>query len=72
MTGYVARDLNTSLWFHFSKPKRKEVLTTVMFWESDDKAFQIYDSDFPEFKNLKWEDKPVKVEFNIHKANIQD
>jgi hypothetical protein len=72
MIGYVARDLNESLWFHYFKPKRKEVLAKTMFWESDERAFQIYDTDFPEFKDLKWKDKPIRVGFNVHKANIQD
>lgn len=72
MKGYVARDLNESLWFHYTKPKRAKALEREMYWESDDKSFQIHDSDFPEFKDLKWQDKPIAVGFDIHKANIQD
>lgn len=72
MKGYVARDLNESLWFHYIKPHRKEALDRMMYWESDERCFQISDNDFPEFKSLKWQDKPITVGFNIHKANIQD
>ena len=71
MIGYVARDLNGSLWFHYEKPKRKEGLGRDMYWESNDKTFQVYDSDFPEFKELKWTDSPMRVGMNIHKANLQ-
>ena len=72
MVGYVARDLNESLWFHYSKPHRKGVVGRMMYWDSDEKCFQIHDDDFPEFKDLKWQDKPVRVGFQIHKTDIQD
>ena len=42
-----------------------------MWWSSNDKEFEIFDSDFPEFKKLKWEDAPISAGLNIHIANIQ-
>lgn len=72
MIGYVARDLNGSLWFHYTKPKRKEAAGRMMYWCSDEKTFQIHDSDFPEFKNLKWQNNPVRVKFQIHRTFIQN
>ena len=44
----------------------------MMYWDSDERCFQIHDDDFPEFKELKWQDKPVRVGFQIHKTDIQD
>ena len=72
MKGYLARDLNGSIWFHYVKPHRAKVAVNYMYWESNERCFQIFDDDFPEFKNLSWKDAPVAVGFNIHKANIQD
>jgi hypothetical protein len=72
MKGYLARDLNGSLWFHYVKPHRVEAAVNYMYWESNERSFQISDDDFPEFKKLKWQDKPISVGFNIHTANIQD
>lgn len=71
MIGYVARDLDGSLWFHYIMPHRENDIKKT-WWGSNDKAFEIFDSDFPGFENLTWKDAPVRVGFNIHKANIQD
>ena len=62
--GYVARDKDNSLWFHYKKPKRENDIEKT-WWGSNDKSFRIYDFDFPEFADLTWEGKPVKVEFEI-------
>ena len=58
--GFVARDKNGTLWFHFSEPKRENDIEKT-WWGSDDRSFQIYDFDFPEYKDLTWEGKPVKA-----------
>ena len=71
MIGYIARDENKSLWFHYVKPHRQKACE-LGYWESDERVFQVYDSDFPEFKELKWQDNPARVGFQIHKTNIQD
>lgn len=72
MIGYVARDLDGTLWFHYQKPKRA-MKNGDGWWYSDiGESFKIKDKDFPEFKSLTWKDKPLRVGFNIHKANIQD
>ena len=66
MIGYVARDLNGTLWFHYCKPHLENEIEKE-WWGSNDKTFRIYDWDFPEFKDLKFEDEPIKVEFSIKK-----
>jgi hypothetical protein len=70
MIGYVARDQNETLGFHYIKPSRKGTPGNI-FWVSDERTFVISDEDFPEFKTLTWKDTPVRVGFDIHKANIQ-
>jgi len=64
MIGYVARDKDNTLWFHYRKPHLENDIEKT-WWGSNDKTFRIYDWDFPEFKDLKFEDEPIKVEFNI-------
>ena len=61
INSYVARDEDGSLWFHYVKPRR----INIDWWGSNDKSFQIYDFDFPEFKDLTWEGEPVEVEFKL-------
>ena len=73
MKGFVARDLNGSLWFHYIKPCRAKTLGKEYFWESDEKCFQIYEDDFPNFpelKKLRWQDAPIEVGFCIHKVTF--
>lgn len=60
--GYIAADKDNSLWFHYIKPERQH-----HNFISDDKSFEIWDEDFPEFKNLTWEDAPIEVKFSINK-----
>ena len=62
VTGYVARDENDTLWFHFRRPRR-----TIDVWESTDDNFYIPEEYFPDFIGLEWKDKPVKVEISIEK-----
>jgi hypothetical protein len=50
--GFVARDKNGDIWFHYYKPKRENDLEKT-WWGSSDKQFRIYDFDFPEYKDLK-------------------
>jgi hypothetical protein len=64
--GYVARDKNNSLWFHYIKPHRENDIEKT-WWGSNDKSFEIFNWDFPEFNDLTWEDEPVEVEFMINK-----
>ena len=62
--GWIARDEDKSLWFHYVKPKRENEIEKT-WWGSNDKTFRIYDWDFPQFKDLKWEDEPRKVLITI-------
>ena len=62
--GYVARDLDGSIWFHYRKPHRENDIEKT-WWGSNDKSFRIYDFDFPQFKDLTWEGEPCEVELTI-------
>ena len=65
--GYIARDKNGSLWFHYVKPRRENDIEKT-WWGSNDKMFQIFDFDFPQFKDLTWEGTPCKVELTIKRV----
>ena len=65
--GYIARDKDDSLWFHYSEPHRENPIEKT-WWGSNDKAFRIYDFDFPEYKDLTWEGGPVKVELTLNRV----
>ena len=66
MKGYVARDKDSNdLWVHYIKPRRE-----YMMWVSDGRIFEIHNEDFPEFKDLTWNDEPVEVEFTIKKIKL--
>lgn len=71
MIGYVARDLDETLWFHYIKPYRI-VKNNDGWWLSNERTFKISDNDFPAFKSLAWKDKPIRVGFDINIANKQD
>lgn len=62
MIGYVARDLGGDLYLHQEEPTKE-----IDGWYSQD-FFQITDDMFPEFKDITYEEGPVKVEFNIKKV----
>lgn len=64
LKGYVARDKDESLWFHFRKPRRMNGIMKT-WWGSNDKTFRVYDFDFPQFKDLTWEGEPCEVELTI-------
>ena len=66
LKGYVARDKDGSLWFHYCRPHRENDIEKT-WWGSNDKSFRIYDFDFPEFNDLTWEGKPCKVELKIER-----
>lgn len=70
--GYVARDENGSLWFHFTKPHRENDIEKT-WWGSNDKSFEIYDFDFPEYADLNWEEsEPVEVELTLRRVNEEE
>lgn len=68
MKGYVARDKNNSLWFHYVKP-RKRLGNEQDYWISNDWEMELDPSCFPEFDDLVFEDEPVEVELTITKTN---
>lgn len=65
INGYVARDKDGSLWFHYKEPHKENDIEET-WWGSNDKTFEIFDSDFPQFKDLRWPQEPVKVQLTIH------
>ena len=65
--GWVARDKNKTLWFHYIKPHKENDIEKT-WWGSNDKTFEIFDWDFPEFHNVSWESGPVEVELLIRKV----
>ena len=68
--GYVARDKDGSIWFHYTKPRRENDIEKT-WWGSNDKSFEIYDFDFPEYADLTWEEsEPVEVELTLKRLNI--
>ena len=66
INGYVAKDKDGSLWFHYIKPHRENNIEKT-WWGSNDKAFEIYKRDFAEFDDLTWENEPIEVELIINK-----
>ena len=67
--GYVARDKDGSIWFHYTKPHRENDIEKT-WWGSNDKSFEIYDFDFPEYADLTWEEsEPVEVELTLKRLN---
>lgn len=62
--GYVARDKDGSLWFHYRRPHKENDIEKT-WWGSNDKSFRIYDFDFPEFEDVTWEGGPKKVELTL-------
>ena len=64
MKGYVARDKDGSLWFHYEKPHLENDIEKT-WWGSNDKSFEIFRWDFPEFDDLTFDGGPVEVEMSI-------
>ena len=70
--GYVARDNDGSIWFHYTKPHRENDIEKT-WWGSNDKSFEIYDFDFPEYADLTWEEsEPVEVELTLKRLNAEE
>ena len=66
MKGYITKDKDNSLWFHYIEPHRMNDIEET-WWGSNDWSFELDPEKFPEFDNLKWEDEPVEVELTITK-----
>ena len=65
--GYVARDSDNSLWFHYFKPHLENEID-LTWWGSSDSTFEIYDKDFPQFKDVTFRGGPVKVELYMKRV----
>lgn len=60
--GWLAKDPDNSIWFHFKKPHLMKT-SRPMWWGSDDRTFEILE---PKLENVPIEtDKPLEVEITI-------
>lgn len=67
--GYIGRNKDNTLQFCYHKPRRENEIEQT-WWGSCDADFTIYDDAVDaQFKDLTWEDEPVKVELIIHCTN---
>lgn len=67
--GWLARNKDESLVFCYHKPHRENSITQE-WWGSCDADFRIYDDAINEqFKDLKWEDEPVRVEIAVKRLD---
>lgn len=62
--GWVARDKDGSLWFHYNEPHLENEIEKT-WWGSSDSSFEIFDFIFPEYKDVTFEGGPVKVELSL-------
>jgi len=61
MIGYIAKDRDKELYLHTEEPSYND---TYKAWFSTDYILNIT-NQFPEFDNISYKDKPIKVEINI-------
>ena len=64
--GWVARDLDGSLWFHYHKPHLENELEQT-WWGSSDNSFRLYEPIHPGFENVTFEGGPIKTKLIIVK-----
>ena len=64
MIGYVAKDRNGEIYLHTEKPKYDIIFGG---WLSDSEMVPIT-GEFPEFDNMSYTDKPIKVEIKLEKV----
>ena len=65
--GWVARDKDDSLWFHYSKPHLENEIEKT-WWGSSDDSFEIYDFNHSGFEDVTFDDGPIEVELTIHRV----
>ena len=67
--GWVARDEDETLWFHYNKPHKARVQDSYVsnwIWNSVGHFRQLDSKQvLAMFKDLQWEDDPVEVEITI-------
>ena len=61
MIGYVAKDRDGEVYFHKTLPFYDDELDS---WFSSPDSLNIR-NEFPEFNDMSFRDKPIKVELNI-------
>lgn len=64
MIGYVAKDKNKEIYLHTEKPICDDELKG---WYSAPDMINIT-GQFPEFDNMSYVDKPIKVEIKLEKV----
>jgi hypothetical protein len=66
--GWVARDPDGSIWFHYKKPHL--MTSETQWWESNDMAFQLYDS-YTDFRNVTFEMGPMEIKLTLEQIKPQ-
>lgn len=64
---WIVRDKNGPLILSYEFPKRHIDVDT---WERRVKSMVLYDSDFPMFRDVKWEDEPLKVDLMLTESGM--
>lgn len=58
---WVVRNRNNTLYMFYDKPYREQHWRWVID-SKDLKIIELKDEDYPQFKDLKWEDEPIEVD----------
>ena len=66
MIGYVARDEDGNIYLHRTEPVIEEFARRKAYYS--EYFFVLFDDDFPELKDITFDNSPVKVEINIKKV----
>lgn len=66
--GWVARDLDGSLWFHYHEPHLENEIEKT-WWGSSDNSFELYEPNHPGFENVTFDGGPVKVKLVVIKED---
>ena len=64
MIGYIAKDKNNEVYLHSELPEYND---TYGGWFSQPDTLNIT-GEFPEFDNMSYKDKPVKVEIKLERV----
>lgn len=65
---WVARDEDNELWLFAKKPKRKKGDILIQgYWCCSDLGVMRLDAHDPRFKDITWDNEPVKVELKLVK-----
>lgn len=66
MIGYVAKDKNGEVYLHTEEPTYEDISEGLEGWYSTPDTINIT-NQFPEFDNMNYTDKPIKVEIKLER-----